>query len=401
MWRHSILCRGAFRPLFLWLFIIPFALRSSAQCSGTTGTQTYTYNLTNASGNYYTISVPQFNNVAGYTLESVNYSSWGMTTGTLELDNSNLNTVFEQPGITRSDFVQLGGSAVAYMSGQTYDYPPVVLNSATPGSPNVPYVYTYPSTTLYSNQQLLNYNITNPATLLSTYTGSGNLTMYYSAQFFYDYIGSGVAATLTASDQLTFTVTYTYCNTTLAADFMTFTATRQGASQVLLSWSVGNEEPGRLYYIEVSTDGTNFTDVGSEPSNALSSNASYNYTYTTPDGATGKLYFRIKQVDERGGISYSSICVVNLDNGVNSNFSIFPNPAVSGNYICLNLPGDNKTWQVEIFAADGSLVQKNAFTNLSLVTVNFTSPMAAGTYFVRAVNPSSGDMHTGSFVVRK
>src|ERR1700753_3757351 len=100
MWRFRILCTGAFRPLILWMSIILLALRSSAQCSGTTGTQTYSFNLshTGVGGNFSSITVPQFNNVAGYTLESVNYSSVATTTATLSLDNTTSSTIFENPG---------------------------------------------------------------------------------------------------------------------------------------------------------------------------------------------------------------------------------------------------------------------------------------------------------------
>jgi hypothetical protein len=399
MWLR-IQCNGVFKTLILTVCITSLTRRSSAQCTGVMQQQVYTYSLshTGVGGNQYTVSVPQFNNVAGYTLTSVVFNSSATTSATFGLTNTLGTNQFVNANISRADFVQLGGSAVAYMSSTSYNgYAPVSVNTGTPPTNQ----YTYPSATIYNNQTLLNFSITNAATLLSTYTGAGNLTMYYNSQFYVNNVQSGVNSTLNDDDAITFSVTYNYCNTILATGFMNFTATRQGSSQVLLNWAVTNEQPGRIYYIQASTDGTNFVDAGSQPSQAIGSSASYSYTYSTPNDATGKLYFRIKQVDVNTGTSFSNVCVVNLDNSSNAGFSIFPNPATSGNFISLNLPGDSRSWQVQVFSADGNLIQSNAFSNLSLVTVNFNSNMVAGTYFVRAVNPLSGDVHTGSFLVKK
>lgn len=395
-----ILCNGVFKSLILTLCITSLTRHSSAQCTGVMQQQVYTYSLSNTGvgGNQYTLSVPQFNNVAGYDLTSVVYYSTATTTAVFGLQNTLGSSQFVNPNVSRADYVTLNGSPAAFMSSSNFNgYAPTILNPA--GSPGD--TYTYPTTTIYNNTTLLNYSVTDPTTLLTTYTGSGNMTMYYNSQFFVNNVQAGVNSTLTNTDAVSFSVTYNYCNTTLASDFAGFTATRQGLSQVLLNWSVVNEEPGRIYYIQASKDGTNFGDAGSQPSQALGSNASYSYTYSTPVDATGKLYFRIRQVDANGGVSFSNVCVVNMDNSGNSAFSIFPNPAIAGNFISLNLPGDSRSWQVSIFSADGSLMQSNVFSNLSLVTVNFSSGMAAGTYFVRAVNPLSGVVHTGSFLVEK
>jgi hypothetical protein len=169
---------------------------------------------------------------------------------------------------------------------------------------------------------------------------------------------------------------------------------------VALDWNVGNEMPGRTYEVQVSRDGKNFATIGSQTSDPVNSDASYSYNYTIASTDTGKLYFRIFQVNPNGEApGYSEIRVVDLDaGGAASVFSIYPNPP--SDFINLTFPGNNQNWQVEIFSADGNLVQRNYYPATNLARMNFTRKMASGAYFVRAVNPQTNQNYTGSFVIR-
>jgi Secretion system C-terminal sorting domain len=124
----------------------------------------------------------------------------------------------------------------------------------------------------------------------------------------------------------------------------------------------------------------------------------YAYEYAIPSADKGNLYFRLQLIDPSGTISYSPLRVLNLGNGTSPGFSIYPNPAIS--FINLSFPGNSQNWEVQIFAANGDLIQQNYFPGTNLATVNFNHKMAAGAYFVRAINTQNSDHYTGSFIIK-
>jgi len=166
---------------------------------------------------------------------------------------------------------------------------------------------------------------------------------------------------------------------------------------VQLAWSSTNEQTGRNYKTQVSTDGTDYSVFGSVPSNPIAGDPSYTYSYPIPPNATGKLYFRLEIVDNNGITTYSPIAIVNLGDPGTASFSIYPNPPQD--FVNLTLPGDNRSWQVDILSAVGNLVQRSYFYNNSNPRVNFNRKLASGAYFVRASNMQTGDQHTGSFII--
>jgi len=371
------------------LSLLPFALM--AQCGVGFTLQKVTYSTSLSGGNNYPVSLPQFNPTAGQTILSAVYSSSVTTTNDLAFQNNNAVEEAFFPQISRQDIVKLNGSLVT-ANNVVSSYSPFV--DLLPGG-----VATYGPNSVYNNTPVVYDSIINAASLAANYVGSGNLNITYSSNFFVNDVPVGVTANSSFDDLITFNVTYYYCTPyILAANFISFTATRENATTALLKWSTTNEEAGRTYDVEVSQNGADFSTFGSLPSSATSSDANYSYEYNIPTGATGNLYFRIKQIDIDGSPSYSVVCVLNLD-GSGTQFSIYPNPATS--FINLTLPGGNQNWQVDIIAADGNLVQRNAFGNTSLGTVNFARKLAAGVYFVRATNTNTGEHHVASFVIHQ
>jgi Secretion system C-terminal sorting domain len=378
------------------LSLLPVA--SIAQCGVGFVEQhvTYTTPLSTPGGNNYSVSVPQFNPTAGQTLLSVVYSSFVTTSTGLGFQNTQNFEQFIFPQINRQDVVKINGTTTVTGNSVNSTWSQFVdLQPSGMAGDNA----SYGPIAAYANTPVIYDSITNAAQLATSYTGSGNLNLTYSSNFFVNSVPVGVTVNSSFNDNITFAVTYYYCTPyILAANFLSFTATRENASTALLKWSTTNEEPGRTYDVQVTQTGSDFSTVGSLPSSATGSDANYSYEYSIPTGATGKLYFRIKQIDLDGSPSYSVTCVVNLDGG-GTPFSIFPNPATS--FVSLTLPGGNQNWQVDIIAADGNLVQRNAFANTSLVTVNFARKLAAGVYFVRATNTNTAEQHVASFVIHQ
>jgi hypothetical protein len=106
--------------------------------------------------------------------------------------------------------------------------------------------------------------------------------------------------------------------------FLSFYALKSG-SDAKLTWTVESDNDNKYFDIERSTDGrtyTAFTRV-----NAFDNGKSVN-TYETADNAslsTSFVYYRIKQVDKNGTVTYSLIRNLKLDRS--AAISLYPNPA--------------------------------------------------------------------------
>ena len=378
---------------------------TNAQCPNGNVPMTTTYTAPpvseGATGGTFTFTLPQYNpSPGGYTLISAALTATATTTGSINYKNNNpgpSDQIFV-PAVTRRDQVSVNGNLISLTNSTYSGFSFVRLKPAGATGDNV----TLGPSTIYNNTTVLSNTETNAGTLTSDYQGTGTITLDYTTNFFLaNNIQAGIVITPTIADNVNFSVTYTYCvPTTLSSNILTFTAEKAGSQTVDLKWETTNEQPGRKYYIEVSTAGQDFAIAGSVPSSASSGYADYSYSYPVAPSATGKIYFRLREVDIDGTATWSDVRTVNLDgNGSNSVFSIYPNPP--SDFINLTIPGDVEDWQVDIMAADGSLVQRGYYRNSNAPKINFVRRLSAGTYFVRAVNPQTGKSYSGSFLMRQ
>jgi hypothetical protein len=99
---------------------------------------------------------------------------------------------------------------------------------------------------------------------------------------------------------------------------------------VQVNWTTGAEVENNMFYIERSTDGFSFITIDSAHTQAPGGNSAvplqYQYADLQPiDGIDGNNYYRIRQVDLNGNISYSGIVQVLFTQG-KWNVRVFPNP---------------------------------------------------------------------------
>jgi hypothetical protein len=222
----------------------------------------------------------------------------------------------------------------------------------------------------------------------------------------------------TTRDTIHFSLTYLYCTGggLLASSLTRFTASLRGANTAQLSWTMAGEQSGRQYEVQESRDGSRFTTVGTLPSVAGYSSpggiqggggtvqgsgpgTDHDYDYNVPGLAQGKWYFRIKMDDGLGRSLYSEIRTVVVGSTSGTGPSLYPNPAVDHVNIILD-PSVAGNWQVEVLAANGSLVQREYFLNARTARLNFNYKLAAGAYFIRATDQSTTKNYVSSFVIR-
>jgi hypothetical protein len=371
-------------------FLAPAKLAAQGPIQSTTYTATLTSNGNQATPD--TLHFPQYSPPSGYTLVSAVLKSTISANITLQLTNTGIKTAKVTPSVNDEDIVQLNGIII---SDTTISKSYSSVN-VSPGT-----TYTLGPTLSFNNQPAVYDSIPNSSPLLNSFIGTGTLNLSDSNLAGYMLAVTGGAIIPNPTYQITtnFSLTYYYYNTTiLATGIVTFTASRHNDQTIALNWITTNEQPGRKYNVEVSTDGSSFTSVDSQTSDPVNSNGSYFYNYTILPGASGKLYFRLKQVDMNGTTLYSAIRIIDLGSGTSSGLSLYPNPP--SDFINLNLPLTGSSWQVDILSAEGSLMQRNYYTNANVARVNFTRKLPAGTYFARATDTHTTKSYTRSFLMQ-
>lgn len=141
-------------------------------------------------------------------------------------------------------------------------------------------------------------------------------------------------------------------------------------NSVELKWSTATETNNLGFEIQRSPDKINFIQIGFVKGNGTSSIAHY-YTFLDHELSTGRYYYRLKQIDFDGAISYSPILEVDIVSP--TKFELcqnFPNPFNPETTIQFSLPNDSQV-TIDIYDIQGHWVR-----NL----VNDSK--SAGSYFI-------------------
>ncbi len=94
----------------------------------------------------------------------------------------------------------------------------------------------------------------------------------------------------------------------LPVELISFTA-KETNKAVLLDWATAFETNNRFFDVERSADGLIFQAVGSVNGSGSTTQTTH-YSFTDSSPLTGTSYYRLKQVDEDGSFTYSSIVPV-------------------------------------------------------------------------------------------
>lgn len=107
-------------------------------------------------------------------------------------------------------------------------------------------------------------------------------------------------------------VTNSNCNISLPMQLMDFAGVRQ-KSCIALRWTTVQESEMKKYNVERSVNGVNFSTIGSVSS--INSIARFSYYFTDTAISTlssGKLYYRLQQIEVGGRSTYSKIVTIGI-----------------------------------------------------------------------------------------
>lgn len=119
----------------------------------------------------------------------------------------------------------------------------------------------------------------------------------------------------------------------LPVTLIRFDGVRQ-AENALLNWASSSEENLESYYVESSTDGLNYAEVGAILANGNSRQLlNYRYTHERAFESTLIRYYRLKMLDKDGSYRYSKSIQLNRDETREFAVNVYPNPFSNQVYI--------------------------------------------------------------------
>jgi len=124
-------------------------------------------------------------------------------------------------------------------------------------------------------------------------------------------------------------------NTILPVSLLTFVAKPQ-SRYVQLDWTTATETNNDYFTVERTTDTQHFIEVARVRGNGTSM-VKHNYTADDVAPVTGRAYYRIKQTDFDGKVTYSDLRSVEYSGGSeDASVSVYPNPATD-HYVVVEL----------------------------------------------------------------
>lgn len=245
------------------------------------------------------------------------------------------------------------------------------------------------------------------------YMGNDYLYLNYTAltqdAFLY---GSSDVSTISKSiyDSMVFKITYNYCPAvTLPSTFINLAAQPQGGN-MLLNWTTQQNLTAGSFELLMSVDGRTYNSINKQTVN-VNSLAGYNYLYKPTAKDPTKAFFRIKQTDQNGNVTYSKVITVilpsknssgSVEEGIEKDLVVYPT-IPTGNFINVFIPSGSNTdeWTISIISLAGKVMQQSKFSKTNLAKIDFTQPLTPGMYIVDAYNSRTQQHFKDKIVVQR
>ena len=409
-------------PGLLCCLMTLLQLRSEGQTANSVATRSYDTLLTgNGYGNYQ-VNFPQWNSDSGLLVSAKLNARvtlhYGFTVKNVDNNPSTYAII-----VGRED--QISGAALSSPYDSTVEQK-IGSFPLNPGQSATMAPFTFLNN--YSNIDSITGNT-------APFLGTGTVNFTYTPFTYADVRASNNASyyygTAGVLDTIHFSLTYLYSPIiTLATTLVSFAAVLEDPATVALTWETTGEQPGRQYEVQAARDGQTFLPLttlaatlpsapgapssgvtppsdpsspgaaspGASPSPDPSTPSSpgafspgisdYTYNYSLPADKAGKWYFRLKIIAAGGAISYSPVQLLTIG-GAGGALSLYPNPATDHVTVLFDPGvggGPARDWQVDLVAADGSLLLRNYYWQATSGRIDFQRVLPAGLYFVRVLD---------------
>lgn len=184
--------------------------------------------------------------------------------------------------------------------------------------------------------------------------------------------------------------------TTLPVELSSFGASIRG-NAVSLKWTTTNEINNLGFDVEKSIDGEKFAKIGFVKGSESNNGSSYTFEDEKVNVKTGKVYYRLKQIDKDGKFNYSRIEAITLNTTKNFSFQLNENPVRGDVRLVLNNENESKI-QITVSNSNGQQVYNQQVLSkkgTSNVIVPANS-LKAGIYYLTVTNGT--EKHSVSFI---
>ncbi|MEM6297857.1 MAG: LamG-like jellyroll fold domain-containing protein [Bacteroidota bacterium] len=130
---------------------------------------------------------------------------------------------------------------------------------------------------------------------------------------------------------------------------------------ILIKWQTASEQNNAGFEVERSLNGRDFNYVGFVASSAGNSNELQDYDFPDYEVRPGKLYYyRLKQIDEDGSISYSKVVSARLEGEKETleNILVYPNPTNGILNVDLGTFSTSTSFEYNLVTTLGNTLQK-------------------------------------------
>jgi hypothetical protein len=191
-------------------------------------------------------------------------------------------------------------------------------------------------------------------------------------------------------------ITYT---AVLPVELVSFSG-HQKNNDVELQWSTASEINNAFFELERSTDQENFVTITKIPSRG-NSNALTSYSYTDKNVNTGDIYYRLKQTDIDGSVTYSHVLSVAYSDKPTNAIEL-SSSFDSDNLIVFIKSDEKRTVSLEIYDATGKqMLNKDYIVTEGRNKVTLpASTMPATSYLIRVSDVKSASFSSSIVTTR-
>ncbi len=211
------------------------------------------------------------------------------------------------------------------------------------------------------------------------FSGPGGIAPQQNATFPNLYEFRGITSAQLGATNFLFTLGTVAWTTPLPVTLSSFEAACDGGS-VELNWSTESERNFDRFVVERSTDGVNFFEVVAVKGHGDAD--SPNFYHSTLTEVYGVNYYRLKQIDKSGGISFSELTTANCTQ--TEEITFYPNPVNTGGTVSwwANEPFKNDV-KIEIIDLSGKHVVEETL-EAGLIAGSLSTVLTVkGMYFIR------------------
>lgn len=180
-------------------------------------------------------------------------------------------------------------------------------------------------------------------------------------------------------------------NSILPVSFSSFSGECNEDGRIALSWITASENNNDYFTIQESTDGADWTNIGTVKAVGNSA-VSEDYSYAAQPGSGSSFYFRIQQTDLNGNFTYSSVIAVNSCTiTLTAAASVYPNPITGSSLSGRITYGANETYTIEVVNTVGRVIARSQIAQPEF-RVDLPSTLPAGVYYARIASKGSSSV---------